>query len=371
MEKENKIGDDNSRLYRCVGCNKRGDKFEKNNFRKVKSDSVRQRVSSYFNVSLENKSQICNLCRSLAYTSKKMIVMNNSDIEEFNDALNQQAELTLTDFQYPNEVVTTNLVSNIDLRNSEQKRQVHEKGEIYVNLPRIVINHKKCFICNRLFESRKSHTISDNAIHYALIRCNIYIPENSRCCSIHLDEFGNLNDECYELLSVFCTKTCLDSKKVESLLCRFMYFGRRNTLFKKFESFSTITEDICKNNLGLDKKQFIELSGYLESMNNSDSRTKLQTLAIYLFWLKTGLSQREIASHFQVDSDFNICRYLKQVRKALMENFVKMNLGVDHLDRDEWLKQNTNIANELFGANGQQFIIVCDIRFLNFNINSR
>ena len=82
----------------------------------------------------------------------------------------------------------------------------------------------------------------------------------------------------------------------------------------------------------------------------------MQALAVFLFWLKTGLDQRSIASHFEIDSRFDIFRYLKQVRKSLMEFFVPCNLVLQHLKRDEWLEQNTKIARELFSKDRIQLI---------------
>jgi len=37
-------------------------------------------------------------------------------------------------------------------------------------------------------------------------------------------------------------------------------------------------------------------------MRNTDNRTVTQALAVYLFWLKTGLDQSTIATLFEIDS---------------------------------------------------------------------
>jgi hypothetical protein len=112
---------------------------------------------------------------------------------------------------------------------------------------------------------------------------------------------------------------------------------------------------MCKYNTGIQ-----QIASYIANMYDTDLRTRLQALAIYLFWLKTGLSQRQIASHFEVDSHFDIFRYLKQVRTALIKNFVSKFLGFDHLDRDEWVKKNTKMAREFFVIDGNPLIIICD-----------
>lgn len=74
-------------------------------------------------------------------------------------------------------------------------------------------------------------------------------------------------------------------------------------------------------------EQFFELSQNLKLMRDTDQRTKHQALAIYMYWLKTGLDQMTIATLFGINSQQDISRYLKQVRKCLYENFVPEFLG--------------------------------------------
>ena len=58
---------------------------------------------------------------------------------------------------------------------------------------------------------------------------------------------------------------------------------------------------MCLRTTGLTSSQFNEVYNHLKSMRDSQSRTKSQALAIYLFWLKTGLSQTTIAAYFDND----------------------------------------------------------------------
>ena len=103
-----------------------------------------------------------------------------------------------------------------------------------------------------------------------------------------------------------------------------------------------------------------EILDCLKSLYDTDKRSKSQALAIYLFWLKTGLPHRLIACHFEVVDHFDVNRILKQVRKALTNDFVCFNLGVDHKERGEWLNNNTKISEELFSNKSDQLILVCD-----------
>ena len=132
-----------------------------------------------------------------------------------------------------------------------------------------------------------------------------------------------------------------------------------NSLFKRFYDFGSIDDIMSKRNTNFDRQQLIEIASNLKTMRNSPSRTVIQALAIYLFWLKTGLDQNMVATHFDIDSQFEISRIIAQVRVAF-KDFVKENLGVKHLTRDQWLLNNSKIAHELFATRSNQFIGVAD-----------
>ena len=94
-------------------------------------------------------------------------------------------------------------------------------------------------------------------------------------------------------------------------------------------------------------------------MRSTTTRTKIQALVVYLFWLKTGLDQAMVATHFEIESHFEISKIIAQVRIGL-KNFVKENIGAAHLTRQQWLENNSKIAQELFAINKNQFIATGD-----------
>jgi hypothetical protein len=48
-------------------------------------------------------------------------------------------------------------------------------------------------------------------------------------------------------------------------------------------------------------------------MRDSENRTKLQALAIYLFWPRTGLQQHMIAIFFNLENRFVIQKYVQKL----------------------------------------------------------
>ena len=95
---------------------------------------------------------------------------------------------------------------------------------------------------------------------------------------------------------------------------------------------------MCFRNTGIKRDEFLKISENLETIRNTFQRTKNQALAVYLFWLKTGLDQTTIAVHFDIEFQYEVCRYLDQVREAFMVQLAKENLGANHLSRKQWIE---------------------------------
>ena len=93
-------------------------------------------------------------------------------------------------------------------------------------------------------------------------------------------------------------------------------------------------------------------------MRNTDVRSISQALAIYLFWLRTGLDQQTIGSIFNVDQ-VEVSRFCQQIRDGLAD-FVKSHLGANIKTREDWLKHNTYIVKKLFDLKENQMAIVAD-----------
>ncbi|RMZ97885.1 hypothetical protein BpHYR1_025992 [Brachionus plicatilis] len=106
----------------------------------------------------------------------------------------------------------------------------------------------------------------------------------------------------------------------------------------------TIIEDIQENEFSTGIKDKIP-----DENTSSQVRTKSEALAIYLFWLETGMTQRIIKAHFRLNERVDVSRYCEQVRMSLLAKFVPDFLGPDVIERSEWVKQNTEIAKELYG----------------------
>lgn len=253
-------------------------------------------------------------------------------------------------------------LSNNEINNSKSdEKTLVEKNclnnEIYVDIARSVTSHGYCLICKKSNNYQKLKQISKEAIIEAFCQTRILIPFGSRACPTHFDSLFKLKLEDLNEIKIYRTNTKLNSQQIEDLLLGFRSYAKISSLFKRFSNLNTITDDMCIRNTNLNKKQFVEMASYIST--NSPIRSKTQALVIYLFWLKTGLDQRMVATHFELDSQFDISRILSQVRSGLSD-FVKDNLGAAHLTRDQWLENNSKIAQELFCLRKSQFILMAD-----------
>ena len=87
-------------------------------------------------------------------------------------------------------------------------------------------------------------------------------------------------------------------------------------------------------------------------------------MATYLFWQRTGLDYRTIATLFSIDNFQNVGNYYEQVRNALPRDFVPNNLGVTHITRDEWTKLTTPFAKILYDVPDDKLVLVADGTYL-------
>ena len=78
----------------------------------------------------------------------------------------------------------------------------------------------------------------------------------------------------------------------------------------------------------------------LVSLRDSKLRSRDQVLAVYLFWLKTGMNQQVIMAYFGIDSQQEISRYCKQARKSMEKDFLPKFIAAQHKSREEWISHN-------------------------------
>lgn len=91
-------------------------------------------------------------------------------------------------------------------------------------------------------------------------------------------------------------------------------------------------------------------------------------MGIYLTKLKTGLSNKILATLFQVSRD-SIRRAIKSVRKNLLQTFTPHHIGFEHVTREDLIRNHTRpLAQTLFGQGLNPAILVLDGTYINILI---
>ena len=233
-------------------------------------------------------------------------------------------------------------------------------------------NHSKCVICQKpfvtKFEKIKQKVIGEEAILEAYIDTGILIPKTSRCCALHFKTNSNkLNEIALKNLISVSDSIQLSDLETTALLESLRHQAAKNSIFKKFEIPTNIDNNLCLRTTGLTSSQFNEVYNHLKSMRDSQSRTKSQALAIYLFWLKTGLSQTTIAAYFDNDdlSQQNISNFSEQIRHELSKSFVLNNIGAKSLTRAELCGHNTPFVRVFFDdSDNKKAALIADGTYL-------
>jgi hypothetical protein len=176
--------------------------------------------------------------------------------------------------------------------------------------------------------------ISNDGIIDVYVKTKIFVTFGSRCCADRLTDGGFLKEECLSQIDVFKEEKTFNKFQME---CFFKSVSsshkRTNSIFAMFGDMKNLEPDLCESITTLTKDEFIFLNSCLPSIKNSNRRSKEQALAIYLYWLKTGLTQNMIALcfGFKPKQRLLIQSICRQVRSAFAKDFVPLYLGIFYI----------------------------------------
>jgi hypothetical protein len=193
------------------------------------------------------------------------------------------------------------------------------------------------------------------------LKYNLFIPFETRCCSNHFSDGNSIDDEIIKNIPLSKKQVKLEGENVKKLFELFRERERlTESLFMRFNNLVSFGEKICFSYTGFTKDEFTLILNTLKSLNNSPARIKEQALAIYLFWLESGIQQTLISTIFDLNSRQKVSDYCAQVRISLIKDFVPIYLGSNHLSREEFLQKNTIFSKSLFNMTDDLLCIIAD-----------
>lgn len=236
---------------------------------------------------------------------------------------------------------------------SGQGQLALDREEVRVKIPKAQSSHRRCVVCSMPFRienlKQQSTIICEEAIVDCFVETGILIKRKCRCCASHLIENSKkLSEDALNLIQACTFETTLSEDDVTFLLVQLRERAKNNSIFEQFKHPFATPELLVRRTCGVSKSDFNELLEFLSSMNNTKERTKSQALAIYLFWLKTGVTQDIISAYFDLKlTQREISHYCEQVRVSFSD-FVKKNLGAACRTRDEWVCHNSSFCEVFY-----------------------
>lgn len=238
---------------------------------------------------------------------------------------------------------------------------IEKSDKIVLKIKRGFASHSFCFICKRKTGSKPMTVLPVEAILEIFLKRNMLIPKGARSCSVHLNDNNYVKDEFIDKIPIADNSISITSQKIESIFLSFIIREQKTSnIFKKFKDFSIVTDELCFKTTGFTKDEVYFIFNEIKSLISSENRSKLQSIVLYLFWLKTGLDQKMIANLFEIEHRQTVSNICAQVRSAMLKDFVPKYLGVNRFSRQEWINQNTEMVKSLFDLKDDQFAIIAD-----------
>jgi hypothetical protein len=132
-----------------------------------------------------------------------------------------------------------------------------------------------------------------------------------------------------------------------------------STLLDKVGEF-TLSEKQVDVFTGLTWDNLIQIKDMMISLRNSKSRSIIQALVVFLLKLRTGNSNKMIASILQLENEQSVSDYSASIIKSFENDILPFHFGLHNVNRNDLIQNhNTEITKKLFNVHDNLFLI-CD-----------
>ena len=200
-------------------------------------------------------------------------------------------------------------------------------------------------------------TIPEDARMQSYIQKNIYIPQGNRCCRIYIIKHRFFEED-LKLLKVHSNTTSVTALELSKVM-KTLSMRCDSSLFDKIGEYSLPEKDL-EVFTGLKWEQLNSLNDMLISLRNSQSRSAIQALVVFLFKLRSGNSNKMLSSILQLENEHNVSDYCNSVMRSFGADVLPHCFGLDSVNRDDLIRDHTtDMAKKLFNINNKLFLI-CD-----------
>jgi len=315
----------------CAGCdialNKNGRK------KLVLNGEEANSFSSCLKRTISVNDILCHRCRLSIYRKKES--ENDSELER----------------DLPSSESTSDPIFEVQLQPKEAMPEVE-----YIEIPiqRTVSTHKYCCICS---STNNLTVIPEEARMQSYIKKKIYIPVGNRCCRSHVIK-NRIFEEDLNLLKIYSNTTSLTGLELSKLMGT-LSIKCDSTLLDKVGEF-TLSKQQLDVFTGLTWDNLIQIKDMMVSLRNSKSRSVIQALVVFLLKLRTGNSNKMIASILQLENEQSVSDYSTSIIKSFENDILPFHFGLHAVNREDLIQNhNTEITKKLFDVCDNLFLI-CD-----------
>ncbi|XP_018403017.1 PREDICTED: uncharacterized protein LOC108779943 [Cyphomyrmex costatus] len=326
-----------SRNYpRCAACSKYLHKTSGTK-KVIINEEEASIFSNYLQKTIVVQDILCSKCRLFQNKKKKL----DEDVDStFSVEYGDHSESSSNDPTF-----------SMNLKTVENKAN-YEKIE--VQLPRTVSTHKYCCLCN---SQTNLTVVPKEACLQAFIKKQIHIPEGNKCCQKHLIKNRFYEDD-VNLLKKYSNTSYLSSSEWVEMMGN-LAIRCDSTLYDKIADY-TLPENQLLVFTGLHWENIIQLRDMLTSMRNRQTRTVTQALVVFLFKLRTGNSNKLLASILQIEYEQLVSEYVSSIITAFEEDVLPSRFGLASVTKDDLINNHTTqMAKILFEVSDKLFVI-CD-----------
>ena len=211
-------------------------------------------------------------------------------------------------------------------------------------LPTAYSSHRACMICRQRDVSLRR--VNPRDIIYAYMQYGIFIQNGTRVCTDHLKPDNMLikRDNFAQIQTIARPQTI---ENIVALANKCILVAKKTTMFADFRDIKYLDDLQCIKVTGWSKNELIQFSSHVLGINDTALRTKYQLIALYRYWLRTGIDQTSLASLFGENTkQWQISDFLDEIRTAIYKHFVPKYLGASK-EREFYLKFNTMMASRI------------------------
>jgi hypothetical protein len=239
-----------------------------------------------------------------------------------------------------------------------------KRGEVSFIVPGITSvskSERRCFVCR---SPTGRSRIPNSALLDTWLKLKILVPENNRICADHLDS-GIFTEEALSRIIVTKESAELNGQQVAKWLTNLsLKLSQRHRLID-FNSNAGLPNEDVKMLTGIDRNAFQALVNVLKTskMRESANRSLQNALGIFMILLRLNLSQRVIAFLFGVSQSV-VSDAIDAVSEVLLEKFVPLHLGYEHLSREQIMNHMRPTFTTILERDEEDMILILDGTYL-------